>query len=143
MCAHALQVGGVWLFGCPRVGNAAWAAAYNERLLERTMRFVQYADFAVRLPMQVQMCPSRRIGSQFEFAHVGQQVLLCPDAKTGLVRWRLSGNGSELLDCGRAPGESMPWRCTAVGVTSCACAAHGSWAACAGRRRTTCSMLVE
>lgn len=116
------QVGGVWLFGCPRVGNDVWAATYNDRLLERTLRFVQFADFAVRLPMQLQICPSRRIGATFAFAHVGQQVLLCPDARTGLVRWRLSVNGSEVLDCGRTPGAL---RCLAV------CSAAGS--------RTICS----
>jgi hypothetical protein len=94
------SVGGVWLFGAPRTGNAVWQRAYAP-LLERTLRFSNAADFASRLPAQSQFCTSRRLGHHFEFAHVGQSVLLCPDTASGLVRWRLAPNGSETLDCSR------------------------------------------
>jgi pimeloyl-ACP methyl ester carboxylesterase len=98
------DVGGVWLFGCPRIGNEAWSIEYNRRLLDRTLRIANYGDFASRLPMKLQLCPSAaKILSNFEFRHVGRSVLLCPDSATGLTDWRLSTNGSEVLDCGPRP----------------------------------------
>jgi hypothetical protein len=95
------EVGGVWLFGCPRVGNQEWAAEYNRRLLGRTLRMANFGDFASRLPMQKQICPSAaRLLSNCQFRHVGRSLVLCPDAATGLTDWHLYANGSEALNCG-------------------------------------------
>lgn len=94
------EVGGVWLFGCPRIGNQAWQDEYHRRLLTKTLRMANFGDFASRLPMQTQICPSAaRILSNFEFRHVGRSVVLCPESATGLTNWRLSAEGSETLDC--------------------------------------------
>jgi hypothetical protein len=95
------EVGGVWLFGCPRVGNEEWAAEYNRRLLHKTLRMANFGDFASRLPMQTQFCPSAaRLLSNFQFRHVGRSLVLCPDSTTGLTDWHLYANGSEALNCG-------------------------------------------
>lgn len=97
------EVGGVWLYGCPRVGNKAWAEEYNRRLLHRTLRFANFGDFASRLPMTSQVCTSARLISNFDFGHVGRAIVLCPDAQTGLTNWHLYPNGTEVLDCGPRP----------------------------------------
>lgn len=106
---HLLQatdarIGGVWLFGCPRIGDPAWKAEYNSKLLKRTLRMANFGDFASRLPRERQICTSAtKLLSTFSFRHIGRAVVLCPDAGTGLTRWRLFQNGSETLDCGRTP----------------------------------------
>lgn len=93
------QVAGVWLFGCPRVGNAGWQALYNSQLLTRTLRMSNYADFAARLPLPVQVCPTN-LTATFSFYHVGRSLVLCPNPTTGLVDGVLEPRGSERLDCG-------------------------------------------
>lgn len=97
------SVGGVWLFGCPRVGNEEWMRVYNRRLLTRTLRFTNYADVVARLPGQQQFCTSMALRRSFTFRHIGRSVLLCPDIETGLVDWRLRPNGTEVVDCGVQP----------------------------------------
>jgi hypothetical protein len=85
-----------------------WAEEYNRRLLRKTLRFSNFADCAARLPRESQLCPvlSFRGPSSFEFRHVGQSVVLCPDASTGLTRWRLFRQGAENLDCGGSSNTS-------------------------------------
>lgn len=97
------EVGGVWLFGCPRVGNPGWRDEFNEQLMSRTLRVSNYADFAARLPLQTQLCPLSTLTGVFQFAHVGQALLLCPNYRTGLVDWRISPSGTENLDCHMRP----------------------------------------
>lgn len=97
------EVGGVWLFGCPRVGNKAWMEEYNSKLLTRTLRMANFADFASRLPMTRQICTSATLLGTFEFRHIGRALVLCPDAATGLANWHMFSNGSEVLDCGPRP----------------------------------------
>lgn len=94
------EIGGVWLYGCPRVGNRAWMQEYNKRLLTRTVRMANYRDFASRLPMTWQVCTSLWLIGNFEFRHIGRAVVLCPDAQSGLAHWNLYPNGTEVLDCG-------------------------------------------
>lgn len=100
---NSSSVAGVWLYGCPRVGNKAWMEEYNSRLLNRTLRVANFADFASRLPMQSQLCTSSTILGSFEFRHVGRTLVLCPDTHTGLGNWRLYPQGSEWLDCSARP----------------------------------------
>ncbi|KAF8055733.1 cation/proton exchanger 4 [Scenedesmus sp. PABB004] len=103
------RVAGVWLFAAPRSGNAAWAATYDAALRPATLRFANYQDFAVRVPARDQACS--RGGSslsaetqRFDFAHVGRQLLMCPDPVSGLTRWSLAPGGSEDVDCGGGAG---------------------------------------
>jgi hypothetical protein len=94
------QVAGVWLFGCPRIGNAGWQTLYNSQLLTRTLRVSNYADFAARLPLPVQICPLTNASTTFSFYHIGRSLVLCPNPSTGLVDAVLEPRGSERLDCG-------------------------------------------
>lgn len=105
-------VAGVHLFGCPRIGDAGWQEAYNKRLLTRTLRMSNHADFAVRLPMQMQPCPPASPlapPGMHAFRHVGRSALLCPNTSSGLVEWHVDASGtSEELDCGRSSGGDVP-----------------------------------
>ncbi|KAF8058124.1 hypothetical protein HT031_005784 [Scenedesmus sp. PABB004] len=95
------EVAGVWLFGCPRVGDAGWQREYDAHLLSRTLRMSNYADFAARLPAQAQACPlTHADGTTFGFRHVGRSLVLCPNPRSGLVDWALAPRGSETLSCG-------------------------------------------
>jgi pimeloyl-ACP methyl ester carboxylesterase len=94
------QVAGVWLFGCPRIGNAGWQTLYNSQLLTRTLRMSNYADFAARLPLPLQVCPLTNISATYSFYHIGRSLVLCPNPSTGLVDGVLEPRGSERLDCG-------------------------------------------
>jgi hypothetical protein len=92
------------MYAAPRAGNAAWAAAYNKALLHKTIRFSNHMDFAVRVPQQQQSCALgsyslRAETGQFNYAHVGRAVLMCPVRETGLTEFRISPQGSEVLDC--------------------------------------------
>lgn len=87
------------------LGNSVFASTYNRFLLNRTLRFSNYQDFAVRVPEKTQRCSIGGASltadtAQFTFAHVGQSLLMCPDYKTGLVQWWLKPEGSENIDCG-------------------------------------------
>lgn len=98
------SIGGVWLYGCPRVGNKAWMQEYNRQLGKKTLRMANYGDFATRLPMERQVCTSSTtLVGAYEFRHVGRAVVMCPDNATGLAEWRLFANGTEEHDCGTTP----------------------------------------
>jgi hypothetical protein len=77
-------------------------------------------DFAARMPYPVMECSTSgqtvsntlidfnalfATTARFAYAHVGRAVLLCPDAKSGLTEWRLSPQGSEVVDCGSGADE--------------------------------------
>jgi hypothetical protein len=99
------EIGGVWLFGSPRVGNPTWKAMYNAVLLQKTLRMSNHLDFATRVPRQQQACSTNGgilnlLGptTKFAYAHVGRSLLLCP-ASDGLSTWTVHGLGSEVVDC--------------------------------------------
>lgn len=97
-------VSGVFMFAAPRAGNAAWATAYNKALLRKTIRFSHHTDFAVRVPAAQQSCALGGLSLRaetglFDYAHVGQAVLMCPDRWTGLTEFRIWPQGSDELDC--------------------------------------------
>lgn len=97
-------IAGVFMFAAPRAGNAAWAAAYNKALMHKTIRYSNHMDFAVRVPAAQQSCSLgpmslRAETGQFDYAHVGRAVLMCPEHDTGLTQFRISAEGSEVLDC--------------------------------------------
>lgn len=89
------QVAGVWLFGCPRIGNNGWQIEYQQQLMSKTLRMSNYADFASRLPMPVQICPLTNLNATFTFKHIGRSLVLCPNPVTGLVDGVLEARGSE------------------------------------------------
>lgn len=99
------EVGGVWLYGSPRVGNPTWKALYNAMLLQKTLRITNHLDFASRVPRQQQACSASggvfnilAPTAQFAYAHVGRSLLMCPSSN-GLTSWSIAGMGSEVVDC--------------------------------------------
>lgn len=72
-CGSTLSA--VWTFGSPRVGNAAFAASYNEALGRVTHRFANEYDIVARLPGRgfpgVALVP--------EYRHVGRAIVLWAD----------------------------------------------------------------
>jgi len=70
LCALELQrqkfnIAGIYLFGCPRVGNRAFANIYNATLYEETYRVVNENDIVPRVP-----------GVLMGYKHVGQMIFL-------------------------------------------------------------------
>jgi len=61
----AFALCGVYLFGCPRVGNRAFANIYNETLFEETFRVVNENDIVPRVP-----------GVLMGYRHCGQEIFL-------------------------------------------------------------------
>lgn len=97
-------VAGVFMYGSPRSGNSAWASAYNRVLLHKTIRFSNYLDFAVRVPMPMQSCSLGSLSlnaatGRFGYSHVGRAVLMCPERDSGLTQFSVSPQGSDNLDC--------------------------------------------
>lgn len=70
---HLDRVAGVYLYGSPRVGNAAFARAYNQALGYRTFRFCNAGDPVPHIPWLFG-----------RYRHVDTQVYLDRD---GGVRW--------------------------------------------------------
>lgn len=61
-------------------------------------------DFAVRVPAVMQSCSLGSYSLQaetgrFDYTHVGQGILMCPDLSTGLTQFRVSPMGTDSLDC--------------------------------------------
>ena len=70
LCGFFLQteyfpVHAVYNYGCPRVGNAAWAAAYDSLLGKKTFRIVNQQDIVPRVP-----------GVLMGYRHVGQEYFI-------------------------------------------------------------------
>ena len=59
------NIAGIYLFGCPRVGNRAFSNIYNETLYEETFRVVNENDIVPRVP-----------GVLMGYRHVGQEIFL-------------------------------------------------------------------
>lgn len=83
----SVGVSGVATFGCPRVGDAQWAALYNVGLLPRTWCAINHNDVVARLPAW-----------RWGYRHCGRPVyidrkeIVHPDANMGRVWWdRLVG----------------------------------------------------
>lgn len=64
---EGLRVEAVYTFGSPRVGNAAWRAAYSEALGECSYRVIAEGDLVPLVP-----------GLLDGYRHVGQEILLTP-----------------------------------------------------------------
>lgn len=96
----SVGISGVATFGCPRVGDAQWAALYNVSLLPRTWAAVNHNDVVARLPAW-----------RWGYRHCGRPVyidrkgLVHPDANMGRV-WldRLIGRVVALLQRKRFDG---------------------------------------
>ncbi len=58
----------VVLFGCPRVGNIAFARSYNRRVFN-TIRVVNKNDFVTKLPPS--LIGYRHVGARFKIGNVG------------------------------------------------------------------------
>jgi len=63
IAGYTRRIGAVYTFGSPRVGDHGFMKRYDERLLRRTVRFVNDQDVVARLP-------PRAMG----FQHVGRRV---------------------------------------------------------------------
>jgi triacylglycerol lipase len=58
-------IGGLYLYGCPRVGNHKWAKSYDKVLGEKTWRIVNHADAVPLMPPP-----------QFAYFHCGKLLHL-------------------------------------------------------------------
>ena len=89
----SVGISGVATFGCPRVGDAQWAALYNVSLLPRTWSAINHNDIVTRLPLW-----------RWGYRHCGRPVyidrkqVVHPDANMGRV-WldRMIGRVQALL----------------------------------------------
>ncbi len=62
------QTRGVCTFGCPRVGDTTFAAAFNARLATRTLRYVNHHDIVTHVPP-----------SAFDYKHVDLRRFIAAD----------------------------------------------------------------
>lgn len=80
-----------------------------------------YQDFASQLPQPMQTCSSRGNSNlftleafasntaQYEYRHVGRQMLMCPNSQTGLTEWKISPKGSDNVACDpKSPNGGYP-----------------------------------
>eukprot|EP01124_Arcella_intermedia_P023296 TRINITY_DN3675_c0_g1_i1.p1 TRINITY_DN3675_c0_g1~~TRINITY_DN3675_c0_g1_i1.p1 ORF type:complete len:1217 (+),score=332.61 TRINITY_DN3675_c0_g1_i1:44-3652(+) len=65
------DIGGIYTFGCPKIGDSTWSEYYETELKSKTFRVVNNLDLVPTLPddQKVQVC------------HVGQQRFLNPEGK--------------------------------------------------------------
>ena len=70
---------GVCTFGCPRVGDATFAAAFNANLAAKTLRYVNHHDLVTHLPPPL-----------FGYKHVDVRRFIAPDGT-------ISGNPPPLI----------------------------------------------
>lgn len=84
-------VEGVYTFGQPRAGDAAFARDYNAHLRERTFRVIRATDIVARVPWL--------LGA---YRHAGHEILFPAPPGTGI-----KGDGDWVQDCG--PLSKLPW----------------------------------
>lgn len=89
------KVGGVVTYGMPRVGDEAWQALYNAKLMNVTVRFENFRDVFAALPGKSQVCPGISGNRVYSFRHVGRAVQLCPNFATGMEQFIFYPNGTE------------------------------------------------
>lgn len=91
------EVAGVVTYGSPRVGNEVWQSLYQEKLMDKTLRWNNHRDLFAALPAKGQFClSSSPLKTVFSFRHVGKAVLLCPSAdQPGLQEFRFFPKGTE------------------------------------------------
>jgi hypothetical protein len=91
------EVAAVVTYGSPRVGNEVWQTLYQEKLMDKTLRWSNHRDLFAALPAKGQFClSSSPLKTVFSFRHVGKAVLLCPSTEQpGLQEFKFFPKGTE------------------------------------------------
>jgi hypothetical protein len=92
------DIAGVVTYGSPRVGNEVWQQLYQEKLMDKTLRWNNHRDLFAALPAKGQFClSSSPLKTVFSFRHVGKAVLLCPSTtQPGLQEFKFFPKGTEI-----------------------------------------------
>jgi hypothetical protein len=100
------EIAGIVTYGSPRVGNEVWQQLYQEKLMDKTLRWNNHRDLFAALPAKGQFClSSSPLKTVFSFRHVGKAVLLCPSTtQPGLQEFQFYPKGTE-TSC--ATGETL------------------------------------
>ncbi|HZM04593.1 MAG TPA: lipase family protein [Candidatus Saccharimonadales bacterium] len=92
LCAYRLQhdcdISGVYTFGQPRVGNAAFRGAYNETLKSRTFRVIHSDDIIPRVPWLLGM-----------YRHAGHEAFFPRQRQKEEGRRKSQLSSLPVLDC--------------------------------------------